>query len=98
FGDRLIFRIRSCWLCCKSYEALIGIRPVSHADGFFMVKRVDSLAAFQAHVSSKAVRMDLILPLPSNVMKALAILLTSLLLSVWIGAIAILAIQNFTHV
>ena len=42
--------------------------------------------------------MDLILPRPTNVMKALAILLTSLLLSAWIGAIAILAIQNFTPV
>jgi len=31
-------------------------------------------------------------------MKTLAILLTSLLLSAWIGAIAILAIQNFTPV
>lgn len=31
-------------------------------------------------------------------MKAFAILLTSLLLSAWIGAIAILAIQNFSPV
>jgi len=31
-------------------------------------------------------------------MKALAVLLTSLLLSAWIGAIAILAIQNFSPV